>query len=171
MSYVDKSLKDILETSKNALRAKNSNSTFGSIKDGISEEEKNINKSWLDESPQTLKSYVEFIKEYSGISLGGIVLYRFHRLQQFQNLLDFLPNSKDEWICIGTILDDPIGLNKKDGKVYWFSEIPYSDEGICLGTFDEFLKEYAFGKKYAEIIPWIDDDEWYQFMIKLGLVK
>ncbi|OPH46703.1 hypothetical protein BC351_14555 [Paenibacillus ferrarius] len=97
-------------------------------------------------------------------------MLEYQENKDYQNLLDFLPDWETNWLCVGKIMSEPLGINKQDGNVYWFSEIPYSNEGICLGTLDKFLGNYVFGRKYYEIVPWIDEDDWYQFMIMHGLV-
>ena len=37
-------------------------------------------------------------------------------------------------------------------------------EPIYLGQFDDFLANYVFGAKYAEIVPNCDEDDWYTFL-------
>jgi hypothetical protein len=165
---MDDDMRQVMEKAKNALREKSSNMTFGIIEDRVTNEELRTNDDWIEDSLPTLQGYLAFIMVYSGASLGSILLYRFNELKRFRNSLDFLPNWEEEWLCIGKIMSEPIGLNKRNGNVYWFSEIPFEDEGICLGQFDDFLKNVVFGEKYAEIVPWIDEDEWYQFQIVGG---
>ncbi|GAA0135336.1 hypothetical protein YSY43_21760 [Paenibacillus sp. YSY-4.3] len=121
--------------------------SFGIIEDGITEDMLSLNDDLLNS--KRVGQYVDFVKEVSGFSLGSIVLFDFLKIRDFQNLLEFLPNWETEWLCIGKIMAEPLGINMKDGKVYWFSEIPYSDEGINLGSFFDFLKEYVFGYKYS----------------------
>ncbi|KOP64761.1 hypothetical protein AMS62_05440 [Bacillus sp. FJAT-18019] len=154
---------------KKLLRANSSNLSFGTIEDGITKDMLSLNEG-LFKINGKLGQYVDFVKEVSGFSLGSIVLFNFSRIKEFQNLLDFLPEWESKWLCIGKIMSEPIGINKEDGNVYWFSEIPYSDEGMNLGSFNSFLKEYVFGHKYSDFIPWADEDEWYQFMVKNKLI-
>lgn len=40
----------------------------------------------------------------------------------------------------------------------------------CFGNLDTFLNDYVFGKKYAEIIPDAEEEEWYIFLDKLNLI-
>lgn len=164
------------EFMQNILRAKHlletnpSNMSYGMIEGGVTEEVLRLNEGLLTPLGEQLAEYIDFIREVSGFSLGSIVLFDFTRIPNFQNLLDFLPRRETEWFCIGKIMSEPIGINRKDGRVYWFSEIPYSNEGIDLGSFSQFLEMYVFGLKYAEIIPGADEDEWVQFMIKNKLI-
>ncbi|MFB5764123.1 hypothetical protein [Paenibacillus medicaginis] len=162
-------IKKILQA-KNLLKASSSNLTFGIIEDGIAEDVLSLNRELFVNSDKRVGQYTDFVKEVSGFSLGSIVLFDFSRIREFQNLLEFLPEWETKWLCIGKIMSEPIGINKEDGNVYWFSEIPYNDEGMDLGSFNNFLKEYIFGYKYSEIVPWVDEDEWYQFMKKNKLI-
>ncbi|WP_094701231.1 hypothetical protein [Brevibacillus laterosporus] len=163
-------LSKVIKIIKNELKSKNSNISFGIIEDGITEDVFNNNQELIGDSYQKIEQYMEFVKEASGFSLGSIVLFEYQEIKEFQNLLDFLPDWQENWLCLGKIMSEPIGINKQDGNVYWFSEIPYDDKGLCFGSFDVFLEKFVFGQNYSEIIPGVDDDDWYQFMIKLGLV-
>ncbi|MCG7316155.1 hypothetical protein [Brevibacillus laterosporus] len=140
------------------------------MKDGITEDGFNNNQKLIGDSYQKIEQYMEFVKEASDFSLGSIVLFEYQEIKDFQNLLDFLPDWQENWLCIGKIMSEPIGINKQDGNVYWFLEIPYDDKGLYFGSFDVFLEKVVFGQNYSEIIPGVDEDDWYQFMIKLGLV-
>ncbi|OAB38856.1 hypothetical protein [Paenibacillus glacialis] len=163
-------LRKIINTAKNVLRSNTTNMTFGIIEDGITVDALSVNQELINGSNQKFQQYVEFVQVVSGFSLGSIVLFEYPVIKDYQNLLDFQPDWETNWLCVGKIMSEPLGINKMDGNVYWFSEIPYSDEGLCLGTFNEFLEEYVFGNKYSEIIPWVDEDDWYQFIIKHGLI-
>lgn len=163
-------LKKIINAAKDLLRSNTTNMTFGIIEDGITEDVLSINQELINCSNQKTRQYVEFVQEVSGLSLGSIVLFDYQEIKNHQSLLGFLSDWEINWLCVGKIMSEPIGINKQDGKVYWFSEIPYSDEGLCLGTLNEFLEEYVFGRKYSEIIPWIDEDDWYQFMVEHDLI-
>ncbi|RNB51437.1 hypothetical protein EDM57_22405 [Brevibacillus gelatini] len=162
-------IKKVLQVKK-LLRESPSSLSFGIIEDGLNDDLISQNKKLFIDSNEKVYEYVDFIKDVSGFSLGSIVLFDFPRIHEFQNLLDFLPDWEKNWLCIGKIMSEPMGINKNDGSVNWFSEIPYDDEGMNLGTFNNFMKEYVFGEKYSEIVPWVDEDEWYQFMIKNKLI-
>jgi len=159
-----------ISLAKNLLREDSSSLTFGIIEDGITEDMLSQNKELFTDSDKKIGQYIDFMKEVSGFSLGSIVLFDFCHIRDFQYLLDFIPDWKSKWLCIGKIMSEPIGINKEDGNVYWFSEIPYNDEGMNLGEFIPFMEKYVFGHKYSEIIPWVDEDEWYQFMIRNRLI-
>lgn len=155
---------------KHLLEANPTNMSFGIIGEGTDEDELQRNETLFASAGKQLAEYTDFVKKVSYFSLGSIVLFEFTRIRNFQNLLNFLPEWETQWLCIGKIMAEPIGINREDGRVYWFSEIPYNDEGTDLGSFPQFLKTYVFGPKYAEVIPGPDEDEWVQFMIKNELI-
>lgn len=104
------------------MREDSSSLTFGIIEDMLSQ-----NKELFTDSDKKIGQYIDFMKEVSGFSLGSIVLFNFCHIRDFQYLLNFIPDWKSKWLCIGKIMSEPIGINKEDGNVYWFSEIPYND--------------------------------------------
>lgn len=118
---------------------------------------------------ETLRSYMDFIEVANGFSLGPIVLFRYEELREMQNFLDFLPQWKEDWFFIGKILSEPVGIQLSDGGVYWFSEIPYDDHGVCLGQFPDFLRRYVFGEKFKELFHWYNEEGWHDVLIAMGL--
>ncbi len=49
--------------------------------------------------------------------------------------------------------------------VYLFYQGEESETApLCFGSLDDFLMQYALGKKYSEIIPETEDDDWYIFL-------
>ncbi|MHA7963893.1 hypothetical protein ACX93W_07095 [Paenibacillus sp. CAU 1782] len=118
---------------------------------------------------ETLRSYMEYIKVANGLSLGGIVLFPFQELKELQSLLNFLPKWEEDWFLIGKIMSEPVGIQLSDGGVYWFSEIPFDDQGVYLGSFASFLSQYVFGEKYKKLAPWYEEEEWHDVLIKIGL--
>lgn len=118
-----------------------------------------------------LKEYIEFLKECDGARCGAIDFVSFDEIPDIQYRVTDIPGGNDVWICIGQILYEPLVINKTDGNVYLYYQ-GHEDEvqPKSFGSFDYFLMEYVFGKKYAEIIPDADQEEWYQFLKKLKLV-
>lgn len=63
-------------------------------------------------------------------------------------------------------------LNKEDGRIYLYfqgneKEIPAK----CFTSFDNFLVNYVFGENYADIIPDVNNDEWYNFLRSQILIR
>lgn len=120
---------------------------------------------------EKVKDCIDFLKESNGASFGQIDLFPLNELDRNQFYVETLQGKKEHWICIGLVLYEPIVLNKINGQVYRFyrdieTEIPEE----CFGEFNNFLTNYVFGKKYAEIIPSAEDEEWYQFLKKVNLI-
>ena len=103
---------------------------------------------------------------------GSIDIFGADIIQDYQFMVNNIPGGNDKWLYIGQILYEPVVINKIDSKVYRFfrgnEDINTAD---CLGLFDEFLLNYVFGDKYAEIVPDAEDDEWYRFLKKIKVEK
>lgn len=141
---------------------------FAKISCGIKENELLGTSELLDNSKLT--EYIDFLKESRDSAFGEVVLFSYSELQEYQYYIDELPDKYSDLICIGKILSDPIMISKKDGKVYWISGYPYLLNKKCLGNFNRFMMIYVFGRRYSQIIPWADEDEWYKFLRELRIV-
>lgn len=137
---------------------------FGYISDGTSFDKLKSKEFLFDFNKPILKPYIDFLEETAEAWFGNIVLFNLSILHEFQYYVEELQSLKEEWICIGKIISDPLLINNCSGEVHLFSGYPYSIIDKQLGSFEHFLLNYVFGKGYSELIPWIEEDDWYQFL-------
>ena len=159
---MNEALKEIINRIKQELHDRPDGVIAGEINNGFKGD-------MITDNPVVYK-YFEFLKETNGASFGDIDFYDYDRILKYQFRVLSIPGGEDKWFCIGQILYEPMVLNKTDSKVYRFYQgFESSISGTCFGYFDDFLKDYVFGKKYADIIPDAEDDEWYQLLKKIKL--
>ena len=156
-------LKQIIQTVKSELDKDPNGIIAGKINEG--------NTSKADNYDPALQIYFDFLNECNGASFGAIDLFETEILEEHQFVINGIPAGEENWFCIGQILYEPLLFNKNDLKVYLFyRDNEDVDPADCLGYLDDFLMNYVFGAKYADIIPDADNDEWYQLVKKLKLV-
>jgi hypothetical protein len=115
-----------------------------------------------------LQRYFDFLKESDGARCGAIDLWSFNELDTNQYRVTELSGSIEKWFEIGQILYEPLVIDKISGEVYLFEGYP-DGEGRSFGDLEDFLLNYVFGGRYAEIIPNAESDEWYQFLKRINL--
>ena len=156
-------LKQIIQAVKSELDKDPNGIIAGKINEG--------NTIKADNYDSALQIYFDFLNECNGASFGAIDLFEIEILEKHQFVVTGIPGGKENWFCIGQILYDPLLFNKNDLKLYLFyRDNEDVDPADCLGYLDDFLMNYVFGAKYADIIPDSDNDEWYQLLKKLKLV-
>ena len=156
-------LKGIIKLIKTELEKEPAAIIIGNLADGI--------QSKVFSDDLNIGEYYEFLRECNGARCGAIDLWSFEELLKNQYRVSEIPGGKDNWVCIGQILYEPTVINKADGNVYRFYQGHETNiSADCFGNFDEFFMRYVFGDKYAKIIPDADEEEWYQFLKKIGLV-
>lgn len=156
-------LKNIIKIIKLKLREEPNSIFIGKLNDDIKDK---VICDMLD-----IQIYYEFLIECNGAYCGSIDLWNSDMLLKSQYRVKDFPGGKDNWVCIGQILYEPIAINKIDGNVYRFYQGYESDiKPDCFGCFDDFLTMYVFGNKYADILPNAEDEEWYKFLMKNNLV-
>ncbi|MDQ0178362.1 hypothetical protein [Bacillus chungangensis] len=158
-------LKTIIEKMRAALESDPDGLIIGKFRSG-----KEIDSSIFKDAT---KEYADFLAISNGARCGSIDLFPFEIMSESQSFLDLLENLEDaqeQWIYIGQVLYDPIIINKINGFVYHFYEGLPLEKRECYGTFEEFLINYVFGKRYSEIIPDANNDEWYQLLKRLQII-
>ncbi len=154
-------LVEIIQTIKVELNENPNGLVIGKIRDGLTTELEICNN---------IQSYYDFLKVCDGARCGSIDFFGSDILLKYQFMVETIPGGQDNWFYIGQILYEPVVINKIDSKVYRFYRDNEDDSsGECFGYLDEFLMDYVFGKKYSEIIPDAENDEWYQLLQKLKL--
>ncbi|MDG0872237.1 hypothetical protein FLT15_24985 [Paenibacillus thiaminolyticus] len=161
---MNETLKKIIEKTRIALESDPDGPVIGKIRSG---------KEVDFEKIKGPKDYYDFLGISNGARCGAIDVFPFETMSGSQSLLEFIENpedAKEQWIYIGQTLYEPLLINELDGLVYQFYEGPPLEKGECYGTFDCFLLNYVFGKKYSEVIPDADNDDWFQLLKKLQIV-
>lgn len=153
-------LRGIIRLTKDELGKDPSSILFGQLEDGL------LDKG--EDNGSAIRPYYDFLRECNGARCGSIDLWSDELLSGIQFRVTDMPGGADKWLCIGQILYEPVVMNKADGMVYRFYQGAETEgPADCFGILDEFLIEYVFGTRYADIIPNADDEEWYQLIKKL----
>ncbi|WP_145045845.1 hypothetical protein [Paenibacillus xylanexedens] len=105
--------------------------------------------------------YIDFIRDFNGATLGEIEIFPLEEAERNQFYVDHLIGGRTNWRFIGNILYEPLVINKNDGNVYRiYRDFDEDHPTESFGCFDEFLMNYALGKKYSSIIPFDSEDQW-----------
>lgn len=155
MVYLNDNLIRIINLAKQKLKEKSQSILFGDLADGESSIPDNLN----------FPIYCEFLKACNGARCGDIDLWSINDLLQNQFYIVGMDGGKDEWLCIGQVLYEPLMLNKQDGIVYLFRKDELDNTPIfCFESFSELIENYVFGEGYKDIVPNAENDEWYIFL-------
>ncbi|MCA1294950.1 hypothetical protein LBW89_18205 [Paenibacillus sp. alder61] len=158
---MNESLKRNINKLKTQLASNPDSILIGQIHDGNPQPE-------MEDKNGALAEYTQFLQECDGASFGEIILFPVRELSRNQFYVETLAGGTETWLFIGHILYEPLVINKTDGKVYMF----YGDEPVdwpeeCFGSFDHFLMDYAFGKKYLDLVPVDLEDGWVRLIREL----
>ncbi len=153
---MNKELRNLLGKIKYELSDDPSSIIYAEIEDAFLED--------VDISLYT-KLYSDFLQECNGARFGAIDIWGSDDFLQNQYRVVNIAGGNQEWICIGQVLYEPLVINKENELVYLFYQGEESETApLCFGSLDDFLMQYALGKKYSEIIPETEDDDWYIFL-------
>ncbi|SFE97245.1 hypothetical protein SAMN04487969_110103 [Paenibacillus algorifonticola] len=157
-------LKNIINKVKERLESNPDSILTGQIRKG------NPNPN-VENSSEISVEYIEFLQECDGASFGEIDLFPSSELSKNQFYVETLKGGKETWLFVGLILYEPIVINKTNGDVYrFYRDIPTNMPQECFGSFNNFLMEYAFGKKYMDIAAVDRDNDWTILLAELGLL-
>ncbi|MEI4803822.1 hypothetical protein WAZ07_21805 [Bacillus sp. FJAT-51639] len=125
-----------------------------------------------------LKDYYFMTRKYKILNGGVITIYGQQRLESIQFYVEDMPGGADKWICIVTIENYPLFINKINGDVCClFGDL--IDQNFVIesyGDFNSFLQNYYLGKNYCELgnkfvqsegisdTVGSKDDDWYQLL-------
>ncbi|MGG3283320.1 hypothetical protein [Paenibacillus solani] len=116
-----------------------------------------------------LKQYFEFLTESDGARFGAVDLWSFEELPSHQFRVTEFFGGTEKWFEVGQVLYEPLVIEKSSGQVYCFFQGHPARVGQTLGDFNLFLLNYVFGRKYEELVPNVQSEEWYQFLKRIGL--
>ncbi|PEP86783.1 hypothetical protein COF01_08685 [Bacillus pseudomycoides] len=141
----------------------------------IVEEEKQIAEKLVD---NILKDYYFITRKYKKLNSGVITIYGHQKLESIQFYVEDMLDGADKWICIGTVENYPLFINKIDGEVSClFGNL--IDQNFVIesyGDFSSFLENYFLGSKYIDIgLSFVEaggirnpigskEDEWYKLL-------
>ncbi|WP_410983047.1 hypothetical protein [Bacillus cereus] len=147
----------------------------------IVEKENQIAEKLVD---NILKDYYFITRKYKILNGGVITIYGHQKLESIQFYVEEMPVRDDNWICIGTVENYPLFINKIDGEVSClFGDL--IDQNFVIesyGDFNSFLENYILGSKYIDIgmsfveaggitNPIVSEgDEWYKLLELNGFV-
>ncbi|MBD5799092.1 hypothetical protein BHU24_26010 [Bacillus pseudomycoides] len=168
---MSKSVFEKIELVKNIL----GDDPFGLIIGEIVEEENPIDEKLED---HILKDYYFIAGKYKILNGGVITIYGHQRIKSIQFYVEDMLDGADKWICIGTVENSPLFINKIDGEVSClFGNL--IDQNFVIesyGDFSSFLEIYFLGSKYIDIgLSFVEaggirnpigskEDEWYKLL-------
>lgn len=159
---MNEDIKKIIDCLKEGLKEDPSNIVFGKLNDGIVGVNENVSLEW--------GGYHELLKITNGARCGDIDLWSYSELERNQYVLSDIQDEKESWLSIGQILYEPLIINRFDGNVY---RLIMDEDGSMMNYFGDlefFLKKYVFGSGYCEIIPDSEEDDWFLFLKKKGII-
>lgn len=152
----------IIDCLKEGLKEDPSTIVFGKLNDGIM---------GVHEEAESLQlgKYYDLLKVTNGARCGDIDLWSYSELERNQYVLSDMQDDKESWLAIGQILYEPFIMNKFDGTVYRLDE-----DGTTMNDFGEldfFMQNVVFGSGYCKVIPDSEQDDWYLFLKKKGIIS
>ncbi|MBX7124041.1 MAG: hypothetical protein K1X42_18095 [Opitutaceae bacterium] len=114
--------------------------------------------------------YREFMALTDGPVCGCVTFFRLGELEKHQFMASMMSAEQGTWTCIGSVLNNPLFLEKDEGLVATANQ----DDGTIVGygTLAKFLDEWVFGPAYERIVPgYARRDEWHEYLATLGFGK
>ncbi|MGM7637651.1 hypothetical protein [Bacillus sp. Hm123] len=153
-------LKSIVEKVKEDLISEPDSIIYGELNDG----NKNINS-----DDNHLKEHYDFLRICDGARCGAIDLWSYDELSLHQSRVSNFLGGTEKWVEVGQVLYEPLVIEKESGLIYCFHQGHPAKIGQTLGSFNYFMLNYVFGKKYEELIPDSHLEDWYQYLKRIGL--
>lgn len=72
-----------------------------------------------------------------------------------------MPGGSEAWLIIGQILYEPLAVSKATNEVVLY---PRHGDSKALGQIERFLSYFVFGDGYAELIPDVEQEEWWHLI-------
>jgi hypothetical protein len=116
----------------------------------------------------------ELYRVLDGVYFGVFALFSSKDVLESQYLTESIEGGRETWFCFGTIIDDPVILQRATGEVWWFPPEQNrvwwdggSPERISSDPL-EFMDEFVFGPGYARIGADLKQDRWWDLLETLG---
>lgn len=159
---MNEDIKKMLDRLKEALNEDPSTIVFGKLNNGITGIQE-------EEDSLRLGKYYDLLKLTNGARCGDIDLWSYSELERNQYVLSDMQDDKASWLSIGQILYEPLIMNRFDGTVYRLDEDGTTMYG--LGELEFFLNDVVFGSGYCKVIPDSEEDDWFLFLKKKGIIS
>lgn len=159
---MNEAITKMLDCLKEGLKEDPSTIVFGKLNDGIT----GIHE---EEDSLRLGKYYDLLKLTNGARCGDIDLWSYSELERNQYVLSDMQDDKASWLSIGQILYEPLIMNRFDGTVCRLDEDGTAMYG--LGELEFFLNDVVFGSGYCKVIPDSEQDDWYLFLKKKGIIS
>jgi hypothetical protein len=153
---MDSTVKEIVAKVKKALDADPTSIVAGEMRNG------------LPEASCGVAEWDLFLSSVNGGRFGAFDIWSVEELDMNQVFASVMPGGQHEWLVIGQMIYDPIGLNRTSGEVVCFAE---GREPIALGSVETFATDYLLGKAYSTVIPNSQQDEWWKVLREAQVVE
>lgn len=124
---------------------------------------------WIRQYPWLPKSYIEFIKEFDGISVAFCRFYGSEngKAVPLKQEIDYCkPMLKDQYFPFGCYADGSQFIFDSSGKVYWWDKYDYDFEEepkYLAGSLEEFIDQCVLGPRYGEF-AFVEESKFYPFL-------
>lgn len=144
---MEETLRDLIVQMRSALIQRDDGPVVGDIPEGNPSAQFEVD------------SWREVLVECDGGRFGAIDLWSTDELPANSGIhLDV--SNPENFVPVGQILYEPIAAQRSTGDLYW---LPHGDENVELGSASHFLSYFVFGAGYAELIPNVEDEPWWNF--------
>lgn len=123
------------------------------------------------------EDYAELLRVSDGLGCGCVTVFDGNyvaRSQIYADPIEGVPITlePDAWFCFGTVVDDPLLIDRRTGAVHHFPDTGVvwwmSDRFEQIAAdLDGFLTEHVFGPGYPALTG-IGDDQWCRLLRRLG---
>lgn len=153
---MNKNLKDIICRLKISLKEDPNGIIVGELNEGISGIQFEFNSVHLTQ-------YISFLEKTNGARCGAIDFWTYEELPDNQFRVSEFPEFINRWLEIGQVVYKPLFIDKFSGSLILIEEEGRFQE---FENLDTFLLSFVFGKNYQLIVPYVEKEEWFQFLIR-----
>jgi hypothetical protein len=146
---MDSAAKEIVAKVRKALDAAPASIVAGELRNG------------LPEASCGVAEWDLFLSNINGGRFGAFDIWSLEELDMNQVFASVMPGGQHDWLVIGQMIYEPIGLNRASGEVVCF---PEGREPMGLGIVGMFATNYLLGKAYSTVIPNSEQDEWWNVL-------
>jgi hypothetical protein len=127
----------------------------------------------VDEYPWLPQSYLDFIKEFDGISIAFLRFYGSKNgdaIPLHEEIAEHKPYLKKDYFPFGRDADGSIFIMNHKGEIFWWDEYDYEFEKEpkwLANSLEEFVGDCILGKRYGEFVN-IEKNKFYPFLKSEG---
>lgn len=105
----------------------------------------------------------QFLAVTNGGRFGSIDIWSTDEIDQNQFYTSQMPGGSSAWLVVGQVLYEPLAVSRKTHEIVLH---PQNGSPKNLGEIDQFLMHNVFGEGYADIVPDVEQEEWWQVIHK-----